>query len=116
VDYDEQEFDDDDYDEEEENEDNNDDDYEDHYGELDENELANILQQPNKRQEPHEPKSPEAPENKGHEIVFEAAEEDYNEELFEDHDNKAYEHEDEQDVSLQADDADGEEEDNLGNR
>jgi hypothetical protein len=60
------------------------------------------------------------PENEEHEIVFEvaeeAAEEGYNKELFEDHDDEEYEHEDEQDVSLEADDADGEEEDNLGSR
>jgi hypothetical protein len=55
VDYDEQEFDDDEYDEEEENEDNGDDDYEDHYGEMDENELVDILQQTNEHQEAHEP-------------------------------------------------------------
>jgi hypothetical protein len=116
VDYDEQEFDDDEYDKEEENEDNNDDDYEDHYDEMDENELANILQQPNEHQEAHEPEDPEAPENKEHDIVFEAAEEGYNEELFKDHDDEEYEHEDEQDVSLEADDADGEEEDNQDNR
>jgi hypothetical protein len=109
VDYDEQEFDDDEYDEEEENKDNDDDDYEDHYDKMDENE-------PNEHQEAHEPKDPEAPENEEHEIVFEVVEEGYNEELFEDHDDEEYEHEDEQDVSLEADDADGEEEDNLGNR
>jgi hypothetical protein len=60
------------------------------------------------------------PENEEHEIVFEvaeeAAEEGYNKELFEDHDDEEYEHEDEQDVLLEADDADGEEEDNLGSR
>jgi hypothetical protein len=121
VDYDEQEFDEDEYDEEEENEDNNDDDYEDHYGEMDKNELADILQQPNEHQEAHERKDPEAPENKEHKIVFKVAEEaeeeeGYNKELFKDLDDDEYEHEDEQDVSLEADDADGEEEDNLGNR
>jgi hypothetical protein len=88
-DYDEQEFDDDDYDEEVENEDNNNDDYEDHYDNTDENELAYILQQSNEHQEPHESEDPEAPENKEHEIVFEVAEEDYNKELFEDHDDEA---------------------------
>jgi hypothetical protein len=43
VDYDKQEFDDDEYNEEEENEDKDGDDYEDHYDEMDENELADIL-------------------------------------------------------------------------
>jgi hypothetical protein len=103
VDYYEQEFD-DEYDKEEENEDDDDDDYEDHYDRMDENELADILQQPNEHQEAHEPEDPEAPENEEHEIVFEVAEEEaeeeYNEELFEDHDDEEYEHEDEQDVSL----------------
>ncbi len=42
VDYDEQEFDDDEYGKEEEND--NDDEYDDHYNEMDENELADILQ------------------------------------------------------------------------
>jgi hypothetical protein len=120
VDYNKQEFDDDEYDEEEENEDNDDDDYEDHYDEMDENELADILQQPNRHQEAHEPEDPEAPDNEEHAIVFkvaeEAAEEGYNKELFEDHDDEEYEDEDEHDVSLEAYDADGEEEDNLGNR
>ncbi len=117
MDYDEQEFDDDEYDKEEENGD--DDDYDDHYDEMDENELADILQQPNEHQEAHEPEDFEAPENEEHEIVFEVAEEiegEYNKDLFEDHDDDEYEHEDEQDVSLEADDADGEEGDNLGNR
>jgi hypothetical protein len=116
VDYDEQEFDDEDYDKEEENEDKDDDDDEDHYDKMDENELANILQQPNEHQEPHEPEDPEAPKNEEHEIVFEEAEEDENEELFEDHDDEAYAHEDEQVISLEVDDADGEEEANQGNR
>jgi hypothetical protein len=105
VDYDKQEFDDDEDNEEEENEDNDDDDYEVHYNKINENELADILQQPNKHQEAHEPEDPEALENEEHEIVFEVAEEGCNEDLFEDHDDEAYEHEDEQDVSLEADDA-----------
>ncbi len=103
------------FDKEEVNEDNNDDDDEDHYDEMDENELDDILQQPTKHQEAHEPKDPKAPENKEHEIIFKVAEEDKNKELFEDPEYEAYEHEDEQDVLLEADNADGEEEANQGN-
>jgi hypothetical protein len=114
VDYDEEEFDEEEYDEEDEDDEDESDD-EDHYDEMDENELADILQQPIEHQEPNEPDDPEAPEE-GQEIVFEAADEVEEEELFEDYDDEAYEHEDEQDVSLEADDDDGEEEEVQGNR
>jgi hypothetical protein len=53
VNYDEQEFDHEDYDKEEENKDNDDGDDEDHYDKMDEDELADILQQPNAHQEQH---------------------------------------------------------------
>jgi hypothetical protein len=51
---------------------------------MDKNELANIIQQPNKQQEWHEPKDPEASKKEEHKIVFQVAEEEKNEdELFE---------------------------------
>ena len=64
MDYDKQEFDDDEYDKEEENDD--DEDYDDHYAEMDENKLADILQQPNEHQEAHQHKDHEHPQNKEH--------------------------------------------------
>ena len=99
VDYDEEEFEDEEYDEEEESDDNADDD---EYDEMDENELADIIQEPNEFQIPHETE----PEQ---EIVFEEAD-DADEALFEDYDDEDFEHENEEDVPLEADDEDGEEE------
>jgi hypothetical protein len=69
VDYDEDLFDDDNHNEEEDGDDNEDNEDEENYDEMDENNLADILQQPNEFQVPHET---EEPENE-HEIVFEEA-------------------------------------------
>jgi hypothetical protein len=112
VDNDEELFDDDiddDYDEEDdggENENENDD----HYDEMDENNMADILQQPN--DVPHET------ENE-HEIVFEEAnnaEELQEEEGSSNDDDEEYEPGNDEDISLEADDDDGEEEDDQGKR
>jgi hypothetical protein len=130
VDYDEDEFEDDEYDEDEDDNgvEEEDDDYNDDYDEMDENELADILQEqtaqiPNEPEEPEaEPEEQEAeqPEEQEaeHEIVFEATNdaESENEELFEDYDDGEYVPDDEEDISLEADDDDGEEEDNQGKR
>jgi hypothetical protein len=116
VDYDEDLFDDDDHNEEEEEEeeeedgDDNEDNEEDEedYDEMDENNLAEILQEPNEFQVPHET---EEPENE-HEIVFEeasnAGELQEEEEFFEDDEDETYEPANEEDISLEADDEDGE--------
>jgi hypothetical protein len=120
VDYDEEEFDDDEYDEDQDGNDveEDDEDYNDDYDEMDTNELADILQEdpivqiPNEPEEEAEPEEPEAE----HEIVFEAATNAENEELFEDYEDGEYVPDDEEDISLEADDEDGEEEDNQGKR
>ena len=75
VDYDEQSFEDDEYEEEEDTDkkDKNGDDYE--YEKMDENEVSNILQDPNHFQVPHETEEEQ-------EIVFEEAEENSEEDVF----------------------------------
>jgi hypothetical protein len=88
----------------------------DEQNEIDENELADILQGPNNFQVPHETVEPE--QEQGHEIVFDKAnaEETPYEELFTDYEDPEYEPEDEEDMPLEADDEDGEGEDNNGKR
>jgi hypothetical protein len=114
VDYDEELFDDDiddDYHEEENNEENeNENENNDHYDEMDENDMADILQQPNNV--PHET------ENE-HEIVFEEAnhtEELQEEEVSSEYEDDDYEPGNDEDISLEADDNNGEEEDDQGKR
>ena len=122
VDYDKDMFDDADYEEEEEEEDD-DEDYEDQ-DKMDENELADILQERNEFQIPHKTEErvniPEEQQEDEHEIVFEEAansDEDIQQDaLFEDYEDEEYEPDDEEDISLEADDEDGEEEDNQGKR
>jgi hypothetical protein len=108
---------DDDHHNEEEDGDDNDDNEEDEeiYDKMDENDLANILKQPNEFQVPHKT---EDPENE-HEIVFKEASnaeelQEEEEELFEDDEDEAYEPGNEEDIWLEADDDDGEEEDDQG--
>ena len=122
VDYDEEEFNDDDYEDEEEGDIQEE---EEMYDEMDENELADILQQPHGPGIPQETQATQAnasedPQEQEHEIVFaEAAHADENvqeEELFEDYEDEEYEPDDEEDISLDADDDDGENEDNKGVR
>jgi hypothetical protein len=115
VDYDEELFDDDiddDYDKEENDEDNeNENENNDQYDEMDENDMADILQQPN-----------DVPQETGNEqeIVFEEANDD--EELQEEEgssdndDDEEYKPGNDEDISLEADDDDGEEEDDQGKR
>jgi hypothetical protein len=112
VNYDEALFDDDiddDYDEEENGEENeNENENDDHYDEMDENDMADILQQPND--------VPQETENE-HEIVFEEAndaEELQEEEGSWDNDDEEYEPGNDEDISLEADDEDGEEENDQG--
>jgi hypothetical protein len=122
VDYDEEEFNDDTYEDEEEGDIGEE---EDKYDEMDENELADILQQPNTHQIPHDETDAQANAFEDHqeddeEIVFaEAAnaEEDIQvEESFEDDEDGEYEPDDEEDILLEADDDAGENEDNHGVR
>jgi hypothetical protein len=130
VDYDEEEFADENYDDvEEENDEDQEENHED-YDEMDANELADILQETNEFQNPHEPEETEetneiAPEEQEeeHEIMFEQAppheveEVQQDEPLFEDYEDEDYEFQEEEDISLEADDIDGEEEEaNQGNR
>jgi hypothetical protein len=114
VDHDEELFDDDiddDYDEEKNDEENeNENENNDHYDEMDENDMADILQQPN--DVPHETKNE-------HKIVFEEAnnaEELQEEEVSSDDDDEEYEPGNDEDILLEADDDDGEEEDDQGKR
>jgi hypothetical protein len=114
VDYDEELFDDADYEEEDEDvdEDHDDQDEINEQDEMDENELADILQEPNNFQVPHETVEPEQEQ---HEIVQdEANAEEAQDEA--DYEDPEYEHENEEDIPLEADDEDGEEEDNDGKR
>ena len=73
MDYDEDEFNDDDYDDEEEDVEEE----EENYDEMDENELADILQETNEFQIPHktgaQANASEDPQENEHEIVFEEA-------------------------------------------
>jgi hypothetical protein len=122
VEYDEEQFDDGEYEEQEEDYDSEDEEY-DEYDEMDENELADIIHEPIAHRIPHETQETEEPEQEPepeHEIVFEEAAEDaeevQEEELFEDYDDAEYEPEDEEDVSLEADDLDGENEAHPGVR
>ena len=62
---------------------------------MDENEISDILQEPNHFQVPHGTEEE-------HEIVFQWAEDDYEETLFEDSEED-YEPECEKDISLEAD-------------
>jgi hypothetical protein len=114
VDHDEEEFEDENYEDVDNNyedvEDNEDydKDDEDGYDEMDANELADILQEPNEFQVPHKT------ENK--EVVFEEPAneaEDLNEDVDEDYDP---DDNNEADMLLEADDEDGEQEDNQGMR
>jgi hypothetical protein len=116
VDYDEEIFDDDDIDDDynEEDEDDgeeneNENENNDHYDEMDGNDMANILQQPN--DVPHET------ENE-HEIVFEEANdaEELQEEEGLSDDDEEYKPGNDEDILLGADDEDGEEEDDQGKR
>ena len=75
---------------------------------MDENELADILQNTNHFQVSHEIEEE-------HEIVFEGSEEDAEEDLFKDSEGD-YEPEDKEDISLEENDQYGEEEDNQGRR
>ena len=116
VDYDEEQFDDEGYDVEEDDNDNEDDDNDEYdYDKMDKNEFANILQQANEFQIPHETEEPKNEPKNEHEFVFEDAASDADEvqELFEDYDEE-YKPEGEEDILLEADDKDGEEEDNQG--
>jgi hypothetical protein len=111
VDYDENLFDDEDHNEEDDGDDDED---EANYDKMDEKDFADILQQPNEFQVPHEAKNE-------HEIVFEEANnaEELQEEegLSEDDDDEEYEPGNDEDISLEADDDDGEEEeDDQGKR
>jgi hypothetical protein len=114
VDYDEELFDDDidaDYDEEDNDEKNkNENDPNDQYDEMDENDMADILQQPND--------VPQETENE-HEIVFEDESEDeelQEEEISSEDKDEDYEPGNDEDILLEADDGDGEEEDDQGKR
>jgi hypothetical protein len=114
VDYDEELFDndiDDDYNEEENGKENeNENENNDHYDEMDENDMANILQQPNH--------VPQETENE-HEIVFEEANEAkelQEEEISSEDQDDDYELGNDEDIPLEADDDDGEEEDGQGKR
>jgi hypothetical protein len=123
VDYDEEEFNDEDYEEDQEEHHDEQEDQEDQeeYDEMDPNELADILQETNEFQTPHE-------SEEEHEIVFqdvppEEVEELQQETLFEDYedrnedgDDDDYEFQEEEDIPLEADDIDGEEEANQGDR
>ncbi len=91
---------------------------------MDENELADILQETNEYQIPHEAgtqaNASEDHQEDEQEIVFEAAanaDEDIQvDEVFEDDEDEEYEPDDEEDIALEADDDDGEEEDQQGKR
>ena len=114
VDYDEEDFDDEVYDEEDDEEDDDDDeneDYEGDYDEMDTHELADILQEPNALQVPHETEN--EPANEAEEepaVETEELNDDYEDE------DEEYEPDNEEDISLEADDQDGEKEDNQGIR
>jgi hypothetical protein len=114
MDYDEELFDDDiddDYDEEDNDEENeNENENNDQYNKMDENDMANILQQPND--------VPQETENE-HEIVFEEAndaEEPQEEEVSSQDKDDDYKPGNDEDISLEVDDDDGEEEDDQGKR
>ena len=73
---------------------------------MDKNELANILQEPNKFQVPHETEEEQ-------EIVFKLPEDNAEEDLLK-YSEGEYDPEYEEDISLEADDKYGKEEDNQG--
>jgi hypothetical protein len=120
VDSDEEEFDDKEYTEEEDDIEEEDD----NYDEMDANELADILQEPNGFQIPHEPGAqanvPEDDQEDEQEIIFEeannTAEAIQEEEIFEDYNDEEYEPDNEEDILLEADDKDGKNEDDNGSR
>ena len=109
VDYDTYFFDNDEYDEKEDTYDDkkNDANYY-KYDKMDKNELANILQEPNKFQVPHETEEEQ-------EIVFKLPEDNAEEDLLK-YSEGEYDPEYEEDISLEADDKYGKEEDNQGRR
>jgi hypothetical protein len=124
VDYDEEEFDDDNYEEDIDDNDDYNEDEEENYDEMDANELADILQeQPNEFPVPNEIEDEEEvfeePANEAEDPNEDAEEpaneaEDPNED--EDEDYEPNDDDFQEDISLEADDEDGEQEDNQGIR